>query len=82
MPHLEELRERISHATFTLRGRKRPKTKPAKPPKKTGTKKLQVTASIGVACRHDKLNTPDEVIKAADQALYKAKKGGRNKVCH
>jgi PleD family two-component response regulator len=42
---------------------------------------LRVTVSIGVAERGDALRAPDAVIKAADQALYKAKDGGRNQVC-
>ena len=42
---------------------------------------LQVTVSIGVATRDDKNTTPKQLLKAADQALYKAKKGGRNQVC-
>jgi len=42
---------------------------------------LQVTVSIGVATRDDNNTTPVQLINAADQALYKAKKGGRNQVC-
>ena len=42
---------------------------------------LNVTVSIGVASRDDKNTIPEQVIKASDQALYKAKKGGRNQVC-
>lgn len=82
LPHLEELREKISAAGFVLRSRKRPKKKPdALSSKTAGKTRLQVTVSIGVASRNDKLVNPEQVIKAADQALYKAKKGGRNKVC-
>jgi diguanylate cyclase (GGDEF)-like protein len=82
LPHLEELRETISQAGFTVRGRKRPKQKPeAQKGKSAGKGKLQVTVSIGVATRDEKNTTPEQLIKAADQALYKAKKGGRNKVC-
>ena len=82
LPHLEELRETISGAGFVLRGRKRPKQKPeGQKSKDSGKGKLQVTVSIGVATRDDKKTTPEQLIKAADQALYKAKKGGRNKVC-
>jgi diguanylate cyclase (GGDEF)-like protein len=82
LPHLEELRETISQAGFTVRGRKRPKQKPeAQKGKSAGKAKLQVTVSIGVATRDDKNSTPERLIKAADQALYKAKKSGRNKVC-
>jgi PleD family two-component response regulator len=35
---------------------------------------LQVTVSIGEATRDDKHATPEQLIKAADQALYKGKK--------
>jgi diguanylate cyclase (GGDEF)-like protein len=41
---------------------------------------LSVTASIGVATSSQKNSTPEEVIKAADKALYRAKNGGRNRV--
>lgn len=82
MPHLEDLRETISMAGFVLRGRKRTKQKPeGQKSKDSGKGKLQVTVSIGVATRDDKNTTPEQLIKAADQALYKAKKGGRNQVC-
>jgi len=82
LPHLEEMRETISRAGFVLRGRKRTKQKPeGQKSKDSGKGKLQVTVSIGVATRDDKNTTPEQLIKAADQALYKAKKGGRNQVC-
>jgi len=41
---------------------------------------LSVTVSMGVAGRNDMLNMPEKVIKAADEALYRAKEGGRNRV--
>jgi diguanylate cyclase (GGDEF)-like protein len=43
-------------------------------------KVLTVTISIGVAESNEKLRTPDEVLKAADRALYRAKDKGRNTV--
>ena len=45
------------------------------------SKKVSVTISIGVAERTEDNKTPEMVIKAADQALYKAKEKGRNRVC-
>jgi len=46
--------------------------------KKNNGKKVQVTISIGLASPDKQAKTPEEVIKLADQALYKAKKKGRN----
>ena len=48
--------------------------------RKDPTVKLSVTVSIGVAERNDKNSTDEAVVKAADQALYRAKKKGRNRV--
>jgi diguanylate cyclase (GGDEF)-like protein len=44
------------------------------------TKQLSVTVSIGVAARTPRHDGPEAVIKAADKALYRAKRGGRNRV--
>ena len=41
---------------------------------------LKLTASIGVAERNEFNMTPEEVLKAADKALYRAKEQGRNRV--
>jgi GGDEF domain-containing protein len=41
---------------------------------------LSVTASIGVATSRNENPSTEEVIKAADKALYRAKAGGRNRV--
>jgi diguanylate cyclase (GGDEF)-like protein len=38
----------------------------------------RLTVSIGVATRLDREETPTEAVKRADQALYAAKRGGRN----
>ena len=42
--------------------------------------KVSVTISIGVASRQSRNESPDDVLKFADEALYKAKGGGRNRV--
>lgn len=82
LPHIEALREAISQAGFVLRGRNRPKQKPAQNKRKKATEKvLQVTVSIGAAARDEKNASAGQLIKAADQALYRAKKGGRNRTC-
>jgi diguanylate cyclase (GGDEF)-like protein len=41
---------------------------------------LSVTVSIGVASSSSDQNTADQVMQAADQALYRAKDNGRNRV--
>ncbi|MFH1811728.1 MAG: diguanylate cyclase [Pseudomonadota bacterium] len=43
--------------------------------------KLQVTVSIGVAELGAEMRGPQELLDAADGALYDAKHGGRNRVC-
>jgi diguanylate cyclase (GGDEF)-like protein len=65
LPQLEELRQRIAKRGFFLRG-------------KSAEKRLAVTISIGLAQRDADHRTPEEVIKAADAALYRAKGNGRN----
>lgn len=48
----------------------------------SGVDTIRVTASIGVASVSAvKAMEPGGVLKAADRALYRAKKGGRNRVC-
>ncbi len=44
---------------------------------------LQVTCSFGAVCctSVEKNSSSDEVVRMADQALYKAKNDGRNRVC-
>ncbi|MFQ3787626.1 diguanylate cyclase domain-containing protein [Halomonas sp. A29] len=39
-----------------------------------------VTVSIGVAAQQADLMTPGDIMRAADQAMYQAKSGGRNRV--
>ncbi len=84
--HLEVLRKTIEETEFTVRRMvRRRRASEATKTKKTTTKKrptikLSVTVSIGVAERSKKNSTDEEVVKAADQALYRAKKKGRNRV--
>ena len=81
LPYLEDLRETIEASVFIIRGRDRPKLKP-KPVRSTGGRqRLAITVSIGVAEPGEAGADPDDVIRAADQALYQAKRSGRNRVC-
>jgi len=49
--------------------------------RKKDVEHVSVTISIGVAESGPELDSPDQVMKAADTALYKAKSRGRNRVC-
>lgn len=84
VPHLEAAREAIGNYSINLRDKNtRPKNAKEgatqRQSKKDRKKKtVSVTISIGVAEKDDTLTTPKQVLKAADKALYKAKKNGRN----
>lgn len=78
IPHLEKLREDIAKARFTLRGNSRPKKVRGKGKKISNS--VAVTVSIGAAMPGGDRTKPADVIKAADKALYRAKKKGRNQV--
>ncbi len=41
---------------------------------------LDITISIGISSLHGPDDTPDDILKRADQALYRAKRDGRNRV--
>jgi diguanylate cyclase (GGDEF)-like protein len=56
--------------------------RPEKPVRSTGRRRtLAITVSIGVAEPEEPGVEPDDVIRAADQALYEAKRTGRNRIC-
>ena len=93
LPDLENLRLEIEKSGFRLRGRDRrmtPRGSDRRTPQKKSSRRkprsstppgyLQVTVSIGVAEPTTKNPTFEEVIELADQALYRAKQGGRNRV--
>jgi diguanylate cyclase (GGDEF)-like protein len=42
---------------------------------------IQLTVSIGVGNREPGMTDPDQMVQAADRALYAAKNAGRDRVC-
>ncbi|MBU0729059.1 MAG: diguanylate cyclase [Proteobacteria bacterium] len=81
LPHLEFLREKIAETDFIVRGSDRKKNNASHRRKQAWIKKTaSVTVSIGVAGQEKGKPQPQAMIKAADNALYKAKKQGRNRV--
>ncbi len=80
---LERIRQKVATAGFIPRSKDRPVKKPTKQTlKKTPYKPLSVTISIGVAEPSRERRSPEQVISAADQALYRAKQQGRNRICN
>ncbi|HVF36161.1 MAG TPA: GGDEF domain-containing protein [Candidatus Saccharimonadia bacterium] len=79
------VREGCEHARAAIESQ--PIAIPPSPqrPKKAGPKRahageVSVTISVGCAMRGTERHNPSEVLKAADQALYRAKAKGRNRV--
>ena len=74
---LEEVRDHIFRRGFVIRDKNRPEKAPKEKQPSSNVKKERLSVSIGVALS-SKGKTPHEIIKLADDALYKAKESGRN----
>jgi diguanylate cyclase (GGDEF)-like protein len=77
--------ERVEDSNSTNKNVDKKADKKAKGNRQKGSyrkasKKVSVTISIGVAEYQRRGQTPEEVLKLADEALYRAKDGGRNQV--
>jgi PleD family two-component response regulator len=85
--HAEALRQAVAQASFVVRGpdrsqriRKERRYRQAKRNLHAASRKTTITVSIGIAGPNVTNATPEKVIQAADQALYRAKESGRNRV--
>lgn len=77
--HLEILRQTIADYQMVVRQEQRSDKKSRQKNKPQDQTSVSVTVSIGLAQRQPKQSF-DATLKAADQALYRAKKKGRNNV--
>jgi diguanylate cyclase (GGDEF)-like protein len=88
LPSLEAIRQSVEDYRMAVRGESRPKKKeegemlrgPGGDDSVPPDKVLSVTISIGAAAPRGESVTPAQILKAADEALYRAKRGGRNRV--
>ena len=81
--YLEAVRLEVAAYRLGIRGPDRPKQAPsgqAQPKDHRAVRlAMSVTISIGVAERDERLTTPESVLNAADEAMYRAKEKGRNR---
>ncbi|THB62491.1 MAG: GGDEF domain-containing protein [Spirochaetaceae bacterium] len=78
----QALREKVAAEPFIRREKKRPPSEPKDKQQRLAKDRLAIyiTISMGVAEKMKLTSNPADVIQVADQALYQAKKQGRNRV--
>ena len=81
LSHLEALRKDIEGYRLRIR-RREPAQEAGRHgnPASPAASWVSVTVSIGVAAKGARVAAPEDILTAADQALYRAKSAGRNRV--
>lgn len=79
MQELERLREEVANHVIYLNESTESSSK-TKKSSKSSSKMVSITISLGVAEPDVQHSTPEQVMKFADEGLYKAKRLGRNKL--
>ena len=74
--YLDRMRKIIEESNFVVRGRDR--RRGSNSAGRGRKRQTSVTVSIGVASAGPEVSAPNEVLRVADQALYRAKSRGRN----
>lgn len=77
-PFVESLRATIAEEGFVMRDSDRPLRKRPSSEAPDASRRVSISLSIGVAERSTRHSTPELVLDAADEALYRAKEAGRN----
>jgi diguanylate cyclase (GGDEF)-like protein len=75
----EETRKRVESTRVRIRSAPA-KRRQGQAVRKADATDVHVTISVGIATRDARSEAPGDVLKAADQALYRAKSKGRNRV--
>ncbi len=78
--HCEAARAKVQDTRIAVPPRAKTRRSADAPPSKKKLDQVSVTISVGCAKRGEGRRPAHEVLKQADQALYKAKQKGRNRV--
>ena len=82
LEHLDDSRAEIAALDFAIRAPGRPRKRPDAPRQaRRKPRRTRITVSAGAAERSNRNSGPEDVLRASDKAMYRAKQAGRNQVC-